>query len=229
MARGHSYPGLWINFESGEGGGKTTQSKLLAEYLSGKGYIVEVGREPGTTAAGEHIRKILQDSNLPELNPRTEMLLYVAAGIELFENRIKPSLMQEDIFISDRWRYSTKAYQGYGLGIDLGVIDNLIDFSCAGARPDLTFLLDIDARLGLQKSKGKNEFGKEDKIEARKLEYHQRVNQGYREIARQNSGTFRVVPYIDGQPDWMQFSIRKYVDEFIKENHLEPVLSRVSQ
>jgi len=119
MERGHDYPGLWINFEAGEGGGKTTQYKVLAEYLAKKGFVVEIGREPGTTKAGEAIRNILMNPDMPELNPRTEMLLYVAAGIEFFEEKVKPVLQKGGIFITDRWRYSTKAYQGYGLGIKI--------------------------------------------------------------------------------------------------------------
>lgn len=225
--RGHNYLGLWINFEAGEGAGKSTQIGLLADYLKDKRFLVNVGREPGTTLAGEQIRKTLQDPNLPTLNPRTEMLLYVAAGIEFFEQTLKPSLTAGEIFITDRWRYSTKAYQGYGLGINLDLIDSLTRFSCDGDYPDLTFLLDINAKLGLSKISG-HEFGsKKDKIESRSIDYHKRVNQGYSEIAQQNQDRFKIIPYVNGNPNIMQDQIRKNVEEFISEYDLEKILARV--
>lgn len=225
--RGHDYSGLWISFESGEGAGKGTQQKLLAHYLKERGFVVEVGREPGTTQVGEEIRRVLQDPALPELNPRTEMLLYVAAGIEFFEKKVKPVLEEGRIFIADRWRDSTKAYQGYGLGIDLDVIDVLTQFSCLGAYPDITFLLDIDAETGLAKITG-HEFkgAKTDKIESRDIGYHARVNQGYRELAIQNPDRFSVISYIGGNPHKMQEQIRRHTDRFMREYHLEDVLAK---
>ena len=226
--RGHKYPGLWINFEAGEGAGKTTHQRFLANYLMNRDFDVQWGREPGTTLAGEKIRDILLDPNLPKLNPGTEMLLYVGAGIEFFEQILKPTLERGGIYLTDRWRDSTKAYQGYGLGIELNVIDTLTKFSCGGAYPDITFLIDIDAELGLSKISG-NEFAgsKIDKIEVRNLDYHKRVNQGYKEIVRQNPDRFKVIPYIDGNPDKMQEQIREYTDEFISKHGLESKLARI--
>ncbi len=226
--RGHKYPGLWINFEAGEGAGKTTHQRLLAKYLKKEGFLVNFGREPGTTLAGEQIRKVLQDPNLPKLNPGTEMLLYVGAGIEFFEQVLKPALERGGIYLTDRWRDSTKAYQGYGLGIELNLIDTLTRFSCGGTYPDITFLIDIDAELGLSKISGHKFAGNMvDKIEVRNLDYHRRVNEGYREIARQNPDRFKVIPYIDGNPDKMQEQIRKHTDEFISEHGLESRLARI--
>ena len=226
--RGHSYTGVWINFEAGDGAGKGFQQKLLVDYLKARGFIVQAGREPGTTPAGERIRALLQDPAMPKLNPKTEMLLFVGTGVEFFEQLVKPTLERGEVFVTDRWRYSTMAYQGYGLGIDLNVIEALIKFSCSGAYPDLTFLIDINTELGLSKVIG-NEFAgsKLDKIESRDTDYHKRVNQGYREIARQNPDRFRVIPYIDGKPDEMHLQIRKYVDGFIAGHNLEDKLARV--
>ena len=225
--RGHNYPGFWVNFEAGEGAGKGTQQRLLVEYFRRGGFVVQSGREPGTTPAGEALRRLLQDPSLPELNPRTEMLGYVMAGIEFFEQLIKPPLERGEIYITDRWRYSTEAYQGHGLGIDLDIIRALTKFSCGGAYPDITFLLDIEPEAGLSRITG-NEFqgNRKDKIESRGLDFHKRVNQGYREIARQNPDRFRVIPYLDGKPDEMHKQIRAYVEEYIKENGLEKVLAR---
>lgn len=225
--RGHPYPGLWINFESGEGSGKGLQQKLLVDGLKRMGFVVSAGREPGTTLVGEKIRSLLQDPNLPKLNPKTEMLLYVSAGVEIFEQEIKPLLEQREIFVGDRWRYSTMAHQGYGLGIDLDLIDALTKFSCTGAYPDITLLLDIAPELGLSKITGYEFSGKKrDKIESRKIEYHQRVRKGYLEIAQKNPERFRIIPYIDGKPDEMNKQIIQSVDDFIKEHNLKDKIAR---
>lgn len=226
--RGHLYPGLWINFEAGEGAGKGTQQKLLVEHLKSRRFDVDSGREPGTTIAGEEIRRLLQDPDKPKLNPRTELLLYVGAGIEFFEQLVKPVIERGGIYVTDRWRYSTMAYQGYGLGLNLGMISILTEFSCDGAYPDMTFLLDIDPQSGLSKITG-NEFSgsKMDKIESRGSDYHGRVNQGYREIAKRNPDRFWVIPYLDGKPEEMHLQVRKHVEDFIAEHGLESILARV--
>lgn len=104
MKRSHRFPGLWVNFEANEGAGKGTQQKLLERYFEERGYAIQLGREPGSTLAGEEIRKFLQDPNIPDLNPRTEMLLYVGAGIEFYEHEVKPALESGKVFMSDRWR-----------------------------------------------------------------------------------------------------------------------------
>jgi len=226
MKRGHDYKGLWINFEASDGGGKSTQQKLLTDYLKNNGFYVESGREPGTTPSGEKIRKIIQDPDLPPIDPKTEMLLFVAAGIEFFENKVKPVLKEGGIYLSDRWRYSTKAYQGYGLGIDLNIINNLIDFSCSGTYPDITFLLDVNPEIGLEKLTGEEYSGRPDRIESRNKEYHERVNEGYRKIAREEPERFKIIPYIENDPKTMQNLIRKHTDSFIEKYCLEEILKR---
>jgi len=97
--RNHPYPGLWISFEAGEGAGKGTQKRMLAKYFEDKGLLVKLGREPGTTPAGEAIRNLLQNSSFPELNPRTEMLLYIGAGVEFFEGQVKPILEKGEFLL----------------------------------------------------------------------------------------------------------------------------------
>jgi len=221
MKRGHSFQGLWISFEAGEGAGKGTQIKLLEDYLKEKGYMVSTGREPGQTPEGEAIRNILQNPDMPELNPRTEMLLYIAAGITFFEKAVKPVLEKGGIFIADRWRDSTKAYQGHGLGEPLEVIDILTKYSCNGAYPDLTFLLDVPANVGLSHITG-NEFGAhaKDKIESRPLSYHEKVNEGFRQIARENPHRIKIIPYIEGKIEVMHHQIIEEVNKYIVQHHL---------
>jgi dTMP kinase len=226
--RRHPYQGLWISFESGEGAGKGTQIELLRDFLTEKGYTVIIGREPGHTESGEAIRNVLQNPDMPKLDEKTEMLLYVAAGIPFYEQAVKPALEKGDIFLADRWRDSTKAYQGYGLGISLEVIDILTKFSCGGSYPDLTFLLDVQPQIGLAHIKG-NEFGSHtmDKIESRPLEYHERVNEGFRLIAQENLDRFRVIPYQEGNIDGMQTQIRNEVERYIREHSLADRLSKI--
>ena len=175
MKRGHNFPGLWINFEAGEGAGKGKQVELLYSYLKERGFIVAKGREPGSTAVGEQFRIILQNPDMPELHAKTELLAYISAGVELFNKEIKPILERGGIFITDRWRFSTQAYQGHGLGLDLELIKMLTNFSCDGNYPDLNILIDIKPEKGLSKISG-NEFGahKMDKLEARGIEFHKR-------------------------------------------------------
>ena len=227
MKRGHIFPGFWLNFESGEGSGKGTHINLLRDYLKNKKFFVEIGREPGETKVGEIFRNILQNPKFPELDFKTEMLIYVASGIELFTQKIKPVLSDGGIFVTDRWRYSTLAYQGYGLGIDLDLIERLIKFSCDNCYPDITFLIDIDPKIGLLKASQKKEFSSEDKIEARTLEYHKKVNKGYMIIAKDNPSQFRVIPYINDGIDAMQNQIREEVYKFILNHNLEDKLKRI--
>ena len=185
------------------------------------------GREPGETLAGEEIRKLLQHPEMPKLNSRTEMLLYIAAGIEFFEQTIRPCLIEGEIFISDRWRDSTEAYQGFGLGIDREIIQRLTNFSCDGAYPDLTFLIDVDPKIGLENVSG-NEFTghKRDKIESRDLEYHERVNEGFRKIAKENPKRFRVIPYRKDDVSSMHEQIREYTKSYIESQDLGKNLLR---
>lgn len=227
--RGHPYTGLWISFEAGEGAGKGTQLNKLKEYLESQGYATVTGREPGHTEAGEAIRNVLQNPDLPRLDMRTETLLFIAAGIPFFELAVKPTLEKGGTFLADRWRDSTKAYQGYGGGIDLDTIDTLTRFSCAGAYPDLTFLLDVPAKIGLSHITG-NEFGihTADKIESRPLDYHEKVNEGYRQIAAANPQRFRVIPYVEGDIDGMQQQIRNYVEEYVDRHQLRDKLLRTA-
>ncbi|MCX6749658.1 MAG: dTMP kinase [Candidatus Pacearchaeota archaeon] len=225
--RGHDYPGLWINFEAGEGAGKTTQSQLLSDYLESKGFFVVRGREPGGTPLSEQIRRMLLGFNDSELSQKTELLLFVTAGTDYFERVAKVVLQRGEILVTDRWRYSTMAYQGYGLGLDMKMIRALTEFSCDGAYPDITFLLDINPEIGLAKITGDEFAGSErDRIESREANYHRRVNDGFREIARQNPERIVVIPYLEGKPKLMYSQIVNYAEAFIKEHDLEHRLAR---
>ena len=185
--------GFFITFEGGEGCGKTTQSRMLVDKLKQK-YDVVYAREPGATRLGEELRRLAlaeRDSRSPE----TDLLLFETARRHFTETLIIPSLKAGKVFISDRFRDSTIAYQGYASGIDLETIDYFNRFASCGINPDLTFIIDIDAKKGLEKAISQDTRDGHDNMASRALEFHEKVNQGYREIAKQNPDRCVVIPY----------------------------------
>ncbi len=201
--------GKFITFEGPEGCGKSTQSKLLYLYLKSRGYRVVYLREPGATGISEKIRKILLDAKNQGMAPACEMLLYMAARAQIVDEIIRPSLNQGRIIICDRFLDSTVAYQGYGLGMDIGLIKDIGCFVTGGINPDLTILLDVPLKKGLQhRAKGG------DRIEQRPLAYHQRVRNGYFKLARLSPKRIKIVK-LDEDKSVTQAGIRKLVDRFL--------------
>ena len=163
----------------------------------------------------------MQDPKYGELEQATELLLFCAARSEYVGKVVIPALEEGKVFISDRFRDSTVAYQGYGLGTDLRYIDILNNRVCKNIKPDLTFLVDLDPEVGLNKVVG-GEFNEgEDKIEGREVEFHERVNEGYRKIAVAEPERFRVISYREGDVEGMQEEMRVEVVRFISDNELE--------
>lgn len=184
--------GKFITFEGSEGCGKSTQSKLLYQYLKRKGLKVVYLREPGGTLIGEKIRKILLDSKNDSISPMAEMLLYMAARAQVVSEIIKPALKKRKIVICDRFLDSTLAYQGYGLGININLIKSLGNSVTQGIKPDLTILLDLPVKKGL-----KYRHLKKDRIEKRSLAYHIRVRNGYLKLAHSEPKRIKVVKVRD--------------------------------
>ena len=147
--------GLFITFEGPEGSGKSTHSKLLCDFLRRKKIKVLHTREPGGTAIGEKIRKILLDPKNKDMDVVCEMFLYMAARMQILKKVILPALKKGKIVICDRFTDATLAYQGYAGEIDLSMIKKIDSLVTGGMQPDITFLLDINTKLGLQRS-GKN-------------------------------------------------------------------------
>ena len=173
---------LFITFEGPDGSGKSTQIKLLAESLTGLGQNVLLTREPGGTEISEQIRKVLHDLRNQAMQPRAEILLYSAARAQLVGEKIKPHLAAGGIVLSDRYADSTLAYQGYGHGLDLETLRLITAFATDQLKPDLTLLFDVDPETGLQRRQASG--GEWNRLDDYPLAFHQRVREGYLELAR---------------------------------------------
>lgn len=175
-------PPLFITFEGPEGSGKTTQVQRLAGWLADQGFDVITTREPGGTRIGDKIREILLDPAHTEMVPAAEILLFSAARAQIVREVIQPHLAGGGIVVCDRFADSTLAYQGYGHGLDLGVLKVITDFATEGLKPDLTFLLDIPVEAGL-KRKERGDANEWNRIEAQACAFHERVREGYHQLA----------------------------------------------
>ena len=144
---------MFITLEGPEGSGKSSQLPLLADWLRQQDYQVFTTREPGGTFIGDQIRAVLGNLENTAMQPRTEILLFLAARAQLVEEVMRPLLEKGTIIICDRYANSTLAYQGYGHGVDLGTLMKLLDFATGGLYPDLTLYLDIDVQSGLERRK----------------------------------------------------------------------------
>lgn len=208
MAQKSLKRGLFITFEGAEGSGKSTQIKLLEDYLKDKGLKVLVLREPGSTKFSEDLRDILLDRKNGFLSEKTELLLYLAARAQLVKEKIIPALKEKKIVLCDRFQDSTLVYQGYGLGLDKKVIDLLGGYVSQGAVPDLTFLLDVPAEEGLRRAGGAL-----DRIQERPLAYHRRVRNGYLKLALANPKRIKLIRAKDIQKT--QEEIREKFERFV--------------
>lgn len=181
----HPHPGFFITFEGGEGAGKTTQFRAVLAHLRASGREPVETREPGGTLVGIQIRQVLLDPQNTRLDPTTELLLYEASRAQLVREVIRPALEAGRLVICDRFADSTLAYQGYGRGLDPDLILRLNQVATGGLQPDLTFLLDLEPVIGLQRAcarpRGPSRSG--DRLERETLAFHHAVRQGYLALA----------------------------------------------
>lgn len=178
--------GVFITLEGGEGTGKSTQAKLLQQALAAAGVDAVTTREPGGTPQAERIRQILTHRDSGTFDPMTEALLLFAARREHLVQKIWPSLEGGQWVISDRFADSSRAFQGYGMGLDMNVIESLYKTVAGDFHPDLTFIFDIDPEVGLGRSMQRlqQSAGQEDRYERMGLAFHQRLRNGFLEIAK---------------------------------------------
>lgn len=185
--------GLFITLEGGEGTGKSTQVKMLQQALGNAGIDALMTREPGGTEQAERIRNLLIQRDAGHFDAMTEALLMMAARREHLVNKIWPALEKGQWVISDRFADSTRAFQGYGMGLDQAMIEQIYALIAGDFQPDLTFIFDIDPELGLKRSlkqltvtTNKTE-ATEDRYERMGLPFHQRLRKGFLETAKKYS------------------------------------------
>ncbi|MBI3252287.1 MAG: dTMP kinase [Candidatus Omnitrophica bacterium] len=180
--------GILITFEGGEGSGKSTQIKRLYDYLRGKGRAVFMTREPGGTAAGDAIRKILLDPKNKKISAVSETLLYMASRAQLIEEVILPESKKGKIVLCDRWLDATVAYQGLGGGVDVKWIESIGERVTRGVRPALSLYLDLPVKAGLARARRRRAA---DRMEKKSLAFHEKVRKGFLSIARREPGRFK--------------------------------------
>lgn len=202
--------GFFITLEGPDGCGKSTQIAPLADYLRRNGRTVFTTREPGGTAISDQVRQILMAMKNTTMHPRTEIMLFLSARAQLVEEVIRPRLAAGEIVISDRYADSTLAYQGYGHGYDLTQLRQLLAFATGGLQPDLTILLDIDAEEGLRRRQSGG--GEWNRLDAYRLDFHQRVRNGYLELANAEPQRWIMVNGAEN-PEMVQLALRKAVDD----------------
>ena len=175
--------GQLVTFEGIDGSGKSTQAVLVADWLREQGVKVLSLREPGGTAIGESIRKILLAKANTAMCMETELLLFSAARAQLIREVIQPALASGSWVVCDRFYDSTTAYQGYGRGIDRSMIHQLQAIATGGLRPDKTFLLDVTIPVALDRLAGRP--GKADRLDEEDTDFMVRTREGYLDILRE--------------------------------------------
>lgn len=204
--------GIFVTLEGPEGSGKSTQARKLAIYLEKKGLRTIISQEPGGTKIGRGLRKLLLSPESKEMGTLTELLLYLAVRAQHVEEIIKPALSEGKIVICDRFVDATVAYQGYGRGLDIGLVNELNHLVTRGLKPNLTILLDIEVPQGIRRARGDK---KGDRIEQEKTEFHQRVRKGYLNLAAEEPERIKKIK-VEGSIDETQIRVRFYVDELLR-------------
>lgn len=180
---------LFVTFEGPDGSGKTTQARMLAEYLESRGQPVLCTREPGGTEISEQIRQVILSTHNKSMRNETEVLLFSAARAQIVAELIRPALAQGKLVICDRYYDSTYAYQGYGLGLDLNSLRAITQFATGGLVPDLTFYVDVPVELGL----ARRHRGETNRLDLKNVEYHTRVRNGYLELVKAEPQRFILI------------------------------------
>jgi dTMP kinase len=170
---------LFITFEGSEGCGKSTQAKALWRKLVRLGIPVELTHEPGGTALGNQLRRILKRGRQDKISPLAELFLFAACRIQLVTEVIRPSLQQGKVVICDRFADSTTVYQGYSRELDLDTVKKINDLATQGIKPNLTILLDIPIQKGL----GRKQYATNDRFESEDIAFHNKVRDGYLKLA----------------------------------------------
>jgi dTMP kinase len=201
--------GVFISLEGIEGCGKSTQARMLSDYMSGLGYRVIQTREPGGTPIAEKIREMLLDPINQNMTSRTELLLYLASRSQHVEQIILPALQNGEIVVCERFNDATRAYQGYARGLDMNLIEELTRIATGNLEPDLTIILDLEVKEGLLRAEKFKNY--RDRLESESLDFHDKVRKGYLAIAQNDPDRVKVVD-AKGSIEDVHFRIRQYIN-----------------
>lgn len=206
-------PGIFITFEGGEGAGKSTHIRFLAEALEEHGAEVLCLREPGGTAVGEKLRSIVLDPDNAGMADEAELLIYEAARAQIVSEVIAPALERGAVVLCDRFFDSTIAYQVYGRGLDRAFVEAANRFACQGIRPDRTILLTVggSAEAGLKRA---THHGAADRLELEGCRFHERVNAGFMEMADREPERIRIVASAEKRSDTARAVFAELSDVF---------------
>jgi len=211
---------MFITFEGVEGAGKTTQIVHLANYLTGRGVQCLLTREPGGTDIGKKIRAVLLHPDSAGMASETELLLYMADRAEHIQTVIRPALSAGKAVLCDRFSDATMAYQGAARGLSFESIERLHALVFGNLKPDLTLLLDLAPEAGLARARHQMEAGgrpeAEGRFEEETLAFHQRVRQGYLQLARREPERFHLIP-ADQDEDNVRSAIAAAVKPFLEQ------------
>ncbi len=210
--RGKKMQGIFISMEGPDGSGKSTQIELLKRYLESKGYDeIIITREPGGTVISETIRQIILNKDFSEMSHMTEALLYASARAQLVNQVIMPALEAGKAVISDRFVDSSAVYQGMARGLGVEEVYNINSYAIQGIMPQLTIHMDLPAKVGISRKKEQAEL---DRMELETIEFHEKVAEGYRELARRSPDRIKS---IDATQDIQTIHeiIVKYVEELL--------------
>lgn len=187
IAYRNAKPGFFVSFEGGEGVGKSTQIKLLAEKLTELGKEVVTTREPGGTPTAEAVRKVLLGNEFTNLSPRSEALLFAGSRADVVANVVDPALSRGAVVLADRYLDSSVAYQGVARGLGAVEVKSLSLWATRGLIPDITIVLDLDPTLGLSRA------GKPDRLESEEISFHHKVRNAFLELAKLEPARFLVI------------------------------------
>lgn len=209
--------GVFISLEGIEGCGKSTQAKMLYEYLLQNENCVILTREPGGTPIAEKIRDLLLDPKNDNMATVTELFLYLASRAQHVEQVIIPALKDNKIVVCERFNDATYAYQGFARGLDMNLLINLNKIATDGLEPDLTILLDLEVEEGLLRAeKLKNH---RDRLESESIDFHNRVRDGYLTIAQNNPKRVKIID-ANGSINDVHLRIRHCLNEILSANIL---------
>ena len=210
--------GLFITFEGPDGSGKTTQIKLLADYLREMGHDVLLTREPGGTPIGDQIRDVLHDTKNVEMTSVSEFLLYSASRAQLVRQAIKPHLARGGTVVSDRFADSSMAYQGYGRQLDLDTIGSTTQFATDGLAPHLTIYLDLPVDVGIRRKQTAHaaQSGELNRLDRQTIDFHHRVRDGYLKMAQAEPHRWMVIDAMQAIDD-TQRAIRERLETVLPE------------